>query len=214
MRKYLIAGLLIWIPLGVTVMVVKLLVDIMDRTLLLLPAKWQPDALLGIHIPGLGVVLSVVVVLVTGIVVANFLGRRLVAMWEYLLSHIPFVAGVYRAAKQVMEAVLSTGGQSFRKVMLIEYPRKGIWCLSFLTGSDFAEIDARTGKQMVSVFVPTTPNPTSGFVILMPREDVIELDMSVDDGLKMIISLGVAVPVWEQQDAPDVAEIAAAQRDT
>ncbi len=127
MRKYLIAGLLVWIPLGVTALVVKLLVDVMDRTLLLLPAKWQPDALLGIHIPGLGVVLSLVVVVVTGIIVANFLGRRLVALWEYLLSHIPFVRGIYHAAKQVMETLFSSGGQSFRKVMLVEYPRKGIW---------------------------------------------------------------------------------------
>ncbi len=194
MRRYLIAGLLVWLPLGVTVLVVKVLVDIMDRSLLLLPPAFRPDALIGFHIPGLGVVLSVLVVLVTGMLVANLLGRRLVGLWENLLTHIPLVRSVYSGAKQVAETLFAGEGQSFRKVLLVEYPRKGIWSLAFQTGSGAEEVNARTGEDLVTVFVPTTPNPTSGFIIMVPRADVQELEMSVDDALKLIISLGVVKP--------------------
>ena len=201
-RKYLIAGLLVWVPIGVTVLVIKLLVDIMDRSLLLLPPTWRPDALLGFHVPGLGVVLSVLVVIATGVIAANLLGRRLVALWESLLARIPLVRTIYLGAKQVVETVLSASNQSFRKVLLIEYPRRGLWCLAFQTGTGLGELESRTGKDVVAVFVPTTPNPTSGFVLVVPREDVIELDMSVDEGLKLIISMGVAVPEWRKGEAP------------
>lgn len=194
MRRYLIAGLLVWLPLGVTVLVVKVLVDIMDRSLLLLPPAFRPDALIGFHIPGLGVVLSVLVVLVTGMLVANLLGRRLVGLWENLLTHIPLVRSVYSGAKQVAETLFAGEGQSFRKVLLVEYPRKGIWSLAFQTGSGAEEVNARTGEDLVTVFVPTTPNPTSGFIIMVPRAEVQELEMSVDDALKLIISLGVVKP--------------------
>lgn len=212
-RKYLIAGLLVWVPIGVTVLVIKLLVDIMDRSLLLLPPTWRPDALLGFHVPGLGVVLSVLVVIATGVIAANLLGRRLVALWESLLARIPLVRTIYQGAKQVVETVFSTSNQSFRKVLLIEYPRRGLWCLALQTGTGLGELESRTGKDMVAVFVPTTPNPTSGFVLIVPREDAIELDMSVDEGLKLIISMGVAVPEWRKGETPRPVIVATDEHD-
>jgi uncharacterized membrane protein len=198
-RKYLIAGLLVWLPLGVTVLVVKLLVDIMDRTLLLLPPTWRPDALFGVHIPGVGLLLSMLIILLTGITVANLLGRRMVSVWEGLLARIPLVRTIYGAVKQVVETVLSANGKSFRKVVLVEYPRRGMWCLALQTAERLGEVQARAGVELVAVFVPTTPNPTSGFVILVPRADLVELDMSIDDGLKLIISMGVLVPEWPRK---------------
>lgn len=198
-RKYLMAGLLVWLPLGVTVLVVKLLVDIMDRTVLLLPPAWRPDTLLGFHIPGVGLLLSLLIILVTGITVANLLGRRMVSLWESLLARIPLVRTIYSAVKQVVETVLSANGASFRKVVLVEYPRRGMWCLALQTAERLGEVQAKTGAEVVAVFLPTTPNPTSGFVILVPRNDVVELDMTVDDGLKLIISMGVVVPEWPKK---------------
>lgn len=205
MKRYLIAGLLVWVPLGVTVMVVKLLVDVMDQTLLWLPEAYRPDNLLGVHIPGLGVVLSVVVVLGTGMVAANLFGRKLVKVWESLLARIPLVRTLYASVKQILETVFSSG-QSFRKVLLVEYPRKGLWTLGFQSGATQGEAQTKTGEQVVNVFIPTTPNPTSGFFLMVPAKDIVELDMSVDEGLKMIISAGVVVPEWnpEQRSAPVV----------
>ncbi len=194
MRRYLIAGLLIWLPLGVTVLVIKVLVDLMDRTLLLLPPGWRPDALLGFSSPGLGVLLTFLVLLVTGFLVANFFGRRLLAAWESLLARIPLIRSIYSGAKQVAETFFADGGQAFKKVLLVEYPRKGLWSLAFQTSSDLKEIQQKTHSNVVCVFVPTTPNPTSGFIIMAATDEVIELDMTVDDALKMVISLGVLVP--------------------
>jgi uncharacterized membrane protein len=198
MRKYLIAGLLVWMPLGITFLVVRAIVGFLDKILLLLPQQYQPDNLLGVHIPGLGVVLAIVLVLATGMIVANFLGKRIVAAWESLLARIPLVRSLYAGVKQIMEAVLATDAKSFSKVILIEYPRKGLWGLAFMTSDDLGEVQAKAGTDLVSVFVPTTPNPTSGFVIMLPKTDVIELDMAVEDGLKMIISMGVVVPPWQK----------------
>jgi uncharacterized membrane protein len=194
LRRYIMAGLLVWLPLGVTIMVIKMLVDLMDRTLLLLPARYQPEQLLGFHIPGLGVIVAVLVVLVTGVIVANLFGRKLVEGWESLLARIPLVRSIYSAVKQIAETMFSSTGQSFRKVLLVEYPRKGLWTLAFQTGTDTGEAQCKTGTEVINIYVPTTPNPTSGFFIMVPREDVIELDMSVDEGLRMIISMGSVVP--------------------
>ncbi len=205
MRKYLIAGLLVWLPVGATILVIKLLVDTMDQTLLLLPAAWRPAELLGFNVPGLGIALSIVVVFATGVVFANFLGRRLVAFWEALLARIPLVRTVYTAVKQVTETLFSGTGQSFRQVLLVEYPRRGIWSLAFQTNTGLGEVQEKTGEEVVAVFVPTTPNPTSGFVLMIPRKEVIELDMSVDEGLKMIVSMGVVVPTWRQGEPMPVA---------
>ncbi len=199
MRKYLIAGLLVWMPLGVTFLVIRAIVGFLDQTLLLLPEAYQPDNFLGIHIPGLGVLLAVVLVLATGMIVANLLGRRLVNAWESLLSRIPLVRTLYAGIKQILEAVLATDGQSFRRVLLVEYPRKGVWSLAFMTSDLLGEVQEKTRSEVISVFIPTTPNPTSGFVLMLPKEDVIELEMTVEQGLKMIISMGVVVPDWEKE---------------
>lgn len=194
LRRYLAAGLLIWIPLGVTFLVVRFLIRLMDRTLDWLPTAWHPDSLLGFHVPGLGIVLVVLVVLVTGVVAANFFGRQLVSLWESLLRRIPLVRSIYTGVKQVAETMLSDSAQSFRQVVLVEYPRRDSWTLAFMTGRPPREVRQRLGEDAVSVFVPTTPNPTSGFFLMVPRDDIIALDMSVDDGLKMLLSLGVVTP--------------------
>lgn len=193
LRRYLVAGLLIWVPLGVTLLIVAFLVDLIDKTLLLLPARIQPEYLLGFRIPGLGLVLTAFIVLITGIVVTNLFGKQLFSIGEQLLRRIPVVRSIYGAVKQVTESMFSSG-KSFRKVVLVEYPRKGMWTLAFQTGSGSPEIQDKTGKKITSLFIPTTPNPTSGFFLMVPSEDVIELDMSVDDGLKMLLSVGVVVP--------------------
>jgi uncharacterized membrane protein len=207
MRKYLIAGLLVWMPLGITFLVVRAIVGFLDKILLWLPATYQPEALLGIHIPGLGVVLAIILVLATGMIVANLLGRRLVAAWEALLSRIPIVRSLYAGIKQIMEAILATDAKSFRKVLLIEYPRKGVWSLAFMTSDSLGEVQAKTTSDVISVFIPTTPNPTSGFVLMVPNSDVIHLDMSVEEGLKMIISMGVVVPAWQKDKLINVDDI-------
>ncbi|MDX1336227.1 MAG: DUF502 domain-containing protein [Gammaproteobacteria bacterium] len=205
LRRYLIAGLLVWVPLGITVLVISVMVGMMDQTILLIPPQWRPEALLGFNIPGLGVVLVLGIVLLTGMIVANILGRKLVGLWDAILARIPLVRNIHSAVKQVMETILNSGSQSFRKVLLIEYPRKGIWTLAFQTGEVSGEIRNKTGMPVVTVFVPTTPNPTSGFVLVVPKDELIELDMSVEEGLKLIMSLGVvssngeAVKLSEEQ---------------
>lgn len=205
MKRYLIAGLLVWVPLGVTVMVINFLVGVMDKTLLWLPVHYRPDNLLGFHVPGLGVVMSVIIVMSTGVVVANLFGRKLVQLWERMLARIPLVRTIYASVKQILETVFSSG-QAFRKVLLIEYPRKGLWTLGFQSGKTRGEAQAKTGVEVINVFIPTTPNPTSGFFIMVPRSEIIELDMDVDDGLKMIISAGVMVPEWNHEWSPELNE--------
>nr|NKB47693.1 DUF502 domain-containing protein [Legionellales bacterium] len=193
-RRFIIAGLLLWLPLAATFLVVRLLVDTMDKTLALLPAAYQPEVLLGFRLPGLGIVLALVIVLVTGILVTNFLGRRLLHLWEAIIDKIPLVNTIYKAVKQVSETVLAKQSQSFRKVLLIEYPRRGLWSIVFKTGDGVTEVSGHVGEPMVTVFLPTTPNPTSGFLMLVPAKDALELSISVEDALKMIISLGVVHP--------------------
>lgn len=199
LRRYLIAGLLVWLPIGVTLFVLNLVINLMDRTLLLLPLAYRPDQLFGIHIPGLGIVLSVIVLLLTGMLVANFFGKWLVSFSERLLNKIPLVRSIYSASKNFAEVLLTNTSQSFKKVLLIEYPRKGVYSLCFQTSTELAEIQARTDDDVICVFVPTTPNPTSGFIIMVPRHETIELDMDIESALKMIVSLGVVVPPWVRQ---------------
>ena len=194
----MVAGILVWAPLAVTYLLLRFAVNVMDRTLLLLPSQYRPDELLGIHIPGLGVILAVVVLMLTGLLAANFVGKAFVGGWESLLDRIPVVRAVYSAAKNFAEIVFSDSSQSFKKVLLIEYPRKGVYSLAFQTATELGEVQGRTGEDVVCCFVPTTPNPTSGFIIIAPRKDIIELDMDVDEALKMIISLGVVVPTWRK----------------
>ncbi len=194
MKKYLITGLLIWVPLVITVWVLSVLVGTLDQTLLLLPGDWRPRAWLGFNIPGLGVLLTLVVVLLTGMMGANIIGQRLVKVWEALLNRIPVVKSLYSSVKQVSDTLFSSSGQAFRKALLVQYPRQGSWTIAFLTGQPGGDVANYLTGEYVSVYIPTTPNPTSGFFLMMPKADVIELDMNVDDALKYIISMGVVPP--------------------
>ena len=194
MKKYLITGLLIWVPLVITVWVLSFLVGTLDQTLLLLPASWQPRFWLGFHIPGLGVLLTLAVVLATGVLAANIIGQRLVLYWEGLLARIPIFKSLYFSVKQVSDTLFSSSGMAFRKALLVQYPRQGSWTIAFLTGQPGGDVANHLKGDYVSVYVPTTPNPTSGFFLMMPAADVVELDISVDAALKYIISMGVVPP--------------------
>ncbi len=198
LRRYLVAGLLVWIPLGVTIFILRVLIGLMDRTLLLIPQQYRPEEWFGFTIPGLGLILTLLVLLITGLLAANIVGRSMVGLWESMLDRIPVVRSVYSAAKNFAEIVFSDSDQSFKKVLLIEYPRKGVYSLAFQTATNLGEVQGRTGEEMICTFVPTTPNPTSGYIIILPKKDVIELDMEIDEALKMIISLGVVVPAWRK----------------
>ena len=194
MKKYFITGLLVWVPLGITLWVLHFLVSTMDRTLLLLPEEFQTERWLGIYVPGMGVVMTVAVVLATGVVVTNFLGQRVLLFWEGVLNRIPVVKSIYNSVKQVSDTLFTSGGHAFRKALLVQYPREGSWTIAFLTGEPGGDVINHLHGEYWSVYVPTTPNPTSGFFLMVPKADVIELDMSVDAALKYIISMGVVVP--------------------
>jgi len=204
LRRYFVAGLLVWLPLGVTIVVVRFLMGLMDKTLVLIPSQYHPEELLGIGIPGLGVILTIILLLVTGVLTANFVGRSFLKGWESLLDRIPVARSIYSAAKNFAEIVFSDSGSAFSKVLLVEYPRKGIYSITFQTASGISEIQARTGEDVVACFVPTTPNPTSGFIILVPKKDTIELDMEVDEAVKLIMSLGVVIPTWNKQQTAEL----------
>ena len=193
-RRYLITGLLIWVPLVITLWVLDLLVSTMDRTLLLLPAEWRTEAWLGMHIPGLGVILTLLVVFATGVFAANIIGQRLVKFWEGILSRIPVVNSIYTGVKQVSDTLFAPGGQAFRKALLVEWPTPGMWTIAFLTGVPGGDVANHLEGDYLSIYVPTTPNPTGGYFVMMPRASVVELDMTVDEALKYIISMGVAAP--------------------
>ena len=197
-RRYFVAGLIVWIPLGVTIFIGRFIVLQMDKTLRFVPKEYLPETWLGFAIPGLGVILTLLLVLMTGLLVANFVGRSMVGVWESLLERIPIVRSIYSAAKKFVEIVFSDSDQSFKKVLLIEYPRKGIYSLAFQTATSLGEVQERTGEPVVCTFVPTTPNPTSGYIIIVPKKDIIELDMEVDEAFKMIVSLGVVIPAWRK----------------
>jgi uncharacterized membrane protein len=194
LKKYFITGLLIWVPLAITVWVMASIVRTMDQTLLLLPAGLQPEKLIGFYVPGVGVILTFLIVVLTGLVTANLIGQRLVRFWEGILARIPVVKSIYYSVKQVSDTLFSSSGEAFRKALLVQYPRQGSWTIAFLTGQPGGAVADHLSGEYVSVYVPTTPNPTSGFFLMMPRADVIELDMSVDDALKYIISMGVVAP--------------------
>jgi uncharacterized membrane protein len=194
MKKYLITGLLIWIPLVITIWVLKLVVDTLDQSLLLLPLALRTESWLGIHIPGMGVLLTMLIVFLTGAVTANLIGQRLVHFWHEILHRIPVVSSIYSSVKQVSDTLFSSSGEAFRKALLVQWPREGMWTIAFLTGTPGGDVANHLQGDYVSVYVPTTPNPTGGYFVMMPRKDVIELDMSVDTALKYVISMGVASP--------------------
>ena len=207
-RRYMVAGILVWLPIGVTVFLLRILIGLMDRTLLFLPEQYRPESLFGFGIPGLGFVLTVLVVVLTGVFAANIVGRSMVNFWESVLDRIPVVRSIYSAAKNFAEVVFSDSSNSFKQVLLIEYPRKGLYSLAFQTSSELGEVQGRTGEEVVCTFVPTTPNPTSGFIIIVPKRDIVLLDMEVDEALKMIISLGVVVPTWRKEQLGELPLVA------
>jgi uncharacterized membrane protein len=191
LKKYLITGLLIWVPLAFTLWVLDLIVSSMDRTLLLLPPPWRPESWLGFPLPGAGLLLSALVLLLTGMAAANIMGQRLVRWWEGLLSRIPIVRSIYSSVKQVSDTLLSSDGNSFRRAVLVEFPQRGQWAIAFVVGAPGERVAAPLGADSVVVYVPTAPNPTSGYTLIVRPDEVRELDMSVDEALKFVISLGV-----------------------
>ncbi len=194
LRKYIIAGLLVWLPLAATVVIIKLVVDLLDKTILLLPPEWQPATVLGFSIPGFGVILAISTLLITGMLAANLFGRRLVSFWESVLNRIPLVRTIYNSVKQISTTLFDSKGKSFRKVVMLEYPRKGLWSIGFLSNNNVSTDIDNLPEGIVAVFIPTTPNPTSGFIIMTPREDITELEMTIEEGFKFIISMGVITP--------------------
>ncbi len=193
-KRYFITGLLIWVPLAITAWVLSLIAGAADQSLRLLPESVQPHALLGIDIPGAGVVLTLLIILSTGLLATNFIGQRLVIWWEKLLARIPVVSSIYNSVKQVSDTLFSSSGNAFRKALLVQYPREGSWTIAFLTGKPGGDVANHLDGDYVSVYVPTTPNPTSGFFLMLPKSEVVELDMAVDEALKYIISMGVVAP--------------------
>ena len=194
MKRYLIAGLLVWVPLGITIWVLHFLVSTLDQTLLLFPQAAQPDRLLGFHLPGFGVLLTFGLLLLTGVIAANFFGAQMILFWENILGRIPVVKSIYSSVKQVSDTLLSDSGNAFRKALLVEFPHEGSWTIAFLTGTPAAAVAAHLAEEHLSVYVPTTPNPTSGYFIVVPRSRVRELDITVDEALKYVISMGVVSP--------------------
>ena len=200
LRKYLIAGLLVWIPLAATLFIVKVLIDLMDLTILLLPVSLRPDNLWGFTIPGMGLILALIVLILTGALAANLIGRRLVDLWENILGRIPLVRNIYNAFKKIATTILSAENKSFRKVVLVEFPKSGVWSMGFLTNPDIRINSPTIQDKLIAVFVSTTPNPTTGFFILLPKNKVVELDITVEEAFKLIISIGVVMPDKEMKE--------------
>ncbi|NMM37213.1 MAG: DUF502 domain-containing protein [Glaciimonas sp.] len=200
MRKYFITGLLVLVPLVITLWVLSLIIGTMDQSLLLLPERWQPKTLFGFNLPGLGTILTLLSIFLVGLLAQNFIGNYVVIAWEGMLRRIPVVNSIYSGVKQVSDTLFSPNGNAFRKALLVQYPREGSWTIAFMTGIPGGDVKNHLLGDYVSVYVPTTPNPTSGFFLMMPRADVIELDMSVDAALRYIVSMGVVAP--EKTAAP------------
>jgi uncharacterized membrane protein len=197
-RRYFVAGLLVWIPLVITLWVLKLLVDLMDQSLLLVPAQFRSEALFGFHVPGMGMILTLAIVLATGALAANFFGRKVLALGDRLLQRVPVVRSIYGGVKQISDTLFSPEGKAFRRAVLVRYPHAGAWTVALVTGTPEHEVADILGRDQISVFVPTTPNITAGFFLIVPRSETVELDMGVDAALKYIISMGVAEPASRQ----------------
>jgi uncharacterized membrane protein len=195
LRRYFITGLLIWIPLIITLWVLKVIFDMLDQSLLLLPESFQTEHWIGFHIPGLGAVLTLLIVFFTGIFATNFFGAQLVQLWHRVLHRIPVVNSIYSSVKQISDTLFSSSGQAFRKALLVQWPHPGMWTIAFLTGTPGGDVLNHVPADCLSVYVPTTPNPTGGYFVIVRRDQVIELDMSVDQALKYIISMGVVPPL-------------------
>ena len=194
MRKYFVTGLLILVPLAITLWVLNLIVGTMDQSLLLLPERWRPEKLFGVHIPGLGTILTLLIIFLTGLATRNFVGNQVVRAWEAILTRIPVVNTIYSSVKQVSDTLFSSSGNAFRKAVLVQYPHPGAWTIAFVTGVPGGDVRNHLNGDYISIYVPTTPNPTSGFFLMVRRADAIELDMNVDEALKYIVSMGVVAP--------------------
>jgi uncharacterized membrane protein len=194
LRKWLFTGLLVIVPGAITLSVLHWIVGLLDQTLLILPQTWHPDRLLGFHLPGFGVLLTLVILLGVGATASNFVGRKLVQWGDRVVSRIPLVRSIYSSVKQVSDTLFSESGNAFRTAVLVQWPREGVWTVAFITGAPGGEVAAYLRDDFVSVYVPTTPNPTSGFFVMLRRSECVELDMSVDAALRYIVSMGVVVP--------------------
>ena len=193
-RRWLLAGLLVLVPLAITVWLLDWIVGTLDQTLQILPRQWHPDYLIGFHVPGFGVLLALGIVLLIGAVASNFLGRKLVGWWDALLGRIPIVRSIYSSVKQVSDTLFSENGNAFRKAVLVQWPREGVWTIGFQTGTPGGDVVNHLGTDYLSVYVPTTPNPTGGYFVMLKASDCIELQMSVDEALTYVISMGVVSP--------------------
>ena len=194
MKKYFITGLLVLVPLFITLWVLSSLIGMMDQSLFLLPESWRPKAQLGLEIPGIGALLTLLIIFVTGLIATNFFGMQLILLWEALLARVPVVKSIYASVKQVSDTLFSDSGNAFRQAVLVEFPRKDAWTIAFVTGTPGGDVANHLHGDYVSVYVPTTPNPTGGYFLMLPRSEVIALEMSVDEALKYIISMGVVAP--------------------
>jgi len=193
-KNNILAGVLFLVPLVATFFFLRMFIGWIDQVLLFLPAKYRPENLFPVHIPGLGLILLIFILLVTGLVARNFLGRKLVNLWEGILYRIPFVSKFYRAVKQLVETIVSGGGKDFKRVVLVQYPKDGVYALGYVTGVATGEVQRKTQKKVLNIFVPTTPNPTSGYYVMVPEDEVIPLDMGVEDSFKLLISGGIVTP--------------------
>jgi uncharacterized membrane protein len=194
MNKYFITGLLVLVPLFITVWVITSLIGMMDQSLLLLPVEWRPKNVIGYELPGIGALLTLLIIFVTGLIATNIFGQQIILWWEALLSRVPVVKSIYASVKQVSDTLFSDSGNAFRQAVLIQFPHQGTWTIAFITGQPGGDVANHLQGDFVSVYVPTTPNPTGGYFIMLPREQVTLLDMSVDEALKYIISMGVVAP--------------------
>lgn len=194
MRKYFITGLLILVPLATTLWVLHAIISTMDQSLLLLPPQWRPEQLVGFQVLGIGTILTLLIVFLTGLLAQNFIGNFVLGVWESLLQRIPIVNSIYSSVKQVSDTLFSSSGNAFSKAVLVQYPRQGAWTIGFLTGAPGYDVAKHLQGEHISIYIPTTPNPTSGFFLIVPKADAIELDMSVDAALKYVVSMGVVVP--------------------
>ena len=195
LRKWPLAGLLVIVPMAITVAVLRWIIDTLDQTLLILPEAWQPDRLIGVHIPGFGVLLTLAILLIVGAVASNFVGKKLVSLGDSVVSRIPVVRGIYSSVKQVSDTLFSESGNAFRTAVLVQWPRPDVWTVAFVTGAPGGDVtNYLRGDEFVSVYVPTTPNPTGGYFVMLRKSDCIELKMSVDEALKYVVSMGVVSP--------------------
>jgi uncharacterized membrane protein len=194
MKKYFITGLLVLVPLFITVWVITSLIGMMDQSLLLLPLEWRPKNVIGFELPGIGALLTLLIIFVTGLIATNIFGQQIILWWELLLSRVPVVKSIYASVKQVSDTLFSNSGNAFRQAVLIQFPHQGAWTIAFITGQPSGDVANHLQGDFVSVYVPTTPNPTGGYFIMLPKETVTYLDMSVDEALKYIISMGVVAP--------------------